>query len=356
MFFDVAVIGGGPAGAVVAAQLAKYGCKIALVDRSDSEFKIGETLPPSSRVLLHKLQLLDLLQDGSHLPCYGNQSAWGSSDLVNTDFIFDPHGAGWHLDRAQFDEQLRKEAERRGVRVFPRTRVVDVSRLEEKWVIPLGDEKQTVLKCDWMVDSTGRSRWLARRLKIKVSQYDSLIAVAAVFDTSGVHNDRDSRTLVESVPAGWWYTALLPGSRRIAVFFSDAGTSAAGFCGDQASFLRLLDETRHVKNRIAPNSPLLHGPLARPAESARLELLCGSNWLAVGDAAMSFDPLSSQGILSAIQSADAAAGALHRAMAGNRNALEEYSAGLHSEYDKYLRERERYYALEARWRDQPFWQ
>jgi flavin-dependent dehydrogenase len=325
-----------------------------LLDRSDAEFKIGETLPPSAQTLLRKLQLLDLIQNRCHIPCYGNQSAWGGSELADTDFIFDPHGSGWHLDRVLFDEQLRQEAKHCGVHVHARMRVLDVSRSDNTWRLKLDDGAKTIIRCKWLLDASGRSRWLARKLDTKVIRYDSLIAFAAVFDTQGTE-DVDSRTLVESVPTGWWYTALLPEFRRIAVFFTDAGAPGADRCRDRASFLHLLEETNHVKNRIARNSSVLRGPLARPAESARLEQFAGSNWLALGDAAMSFDPLSSQGILTAMRSAAAAANAIKRNEAGDVNALEEYSSLLRKEYGQYLRERDRYYAMETRWWDQPFW-
>ena len=98
--FDVGVIGGGPAGATAARLLAESGLRVFVVERSmGNNFRGGESLPPQANWLLGRLGLIAHLESGPHLPCYGNQSVWGSPEVVDTDFIFSPDGSGWHLDR-----------------------------------------------------------------------------------------------------------------------------------------------------------------------------------------------------------------------------------------------------------------
>jgi hypothetical protein len=55
--------------------------------------------------------------------------------------------------------------------------------------------------------------------------------------------------------------------------------------------------------RAGVNSLILEsGPFVVVANNSRLDRLAGEKWLAVGDAAMAFDPLSAQGISKALHS------------------------------------------------------
>jgi RNA polymerase sigma-70 factor (ECF subfamily) len=69
------------------------------------------------------------------------------------------------------------------------------------------------------------------------------------------------------------------------------------------------------------------------ADTGRLDVVCGNGWLAAGDAAVSFDPISSQGIMSAMQlgrmAAEAAVqGTLHGYAAAVDALYERYSASV----------------------------
>ena len=83
--------------------------------------------------------------------------------------------------------------------------------------------------------------------------------------------------------------------------------------------------------------------------SSRRRRLIGSGWSAVGDAAISFDPLSGYGLTNALSSAIA----LADAVAGDSMAA--YSAALERRFSAYLEQRAEFYALEPRWRERPFW-
>ena len=101
---------------------------------------------------------------------------------------------------------------------------------------------------------------------------------------------------------------------------------------------------------------LSESPTAHPAHSSRLTRACGPGWFAVGDAAASFDPLSSYGIGSALGTGFYAAQAIVSAWAGEATSLEAYRYLIDSRYPHYLdRLRERYQAV-SRWPDAPFWE
>jgi flavin-dependent dehydrogenase len=87
-----------------------------------------------------------------------------------------------------------------------------------------------------------------------------------------------------------------------------------------------------------------------------LERPAGKGWLAVGDAALSFDPLSSQGLLNGLFTGLAAAEAANRYLRGAAHALTEYLQVIRGIRDAYQRHLALWYAAETRWPEAPFWQ
>ena len=76
----------------------------------------------------------------------------------------------------------------------------------------------------------------------------------------------------------------------------------------------------------------------------------------MGDAACSFDPLSSLGLLNALYTGLAAAAATDRHLSGASDALPEYLLTLDYVYAAYQQHLIHWYAAETRWSDKPFWQ
>ena len=96
-------------------------------------------------------------------------------------------------------------------------------------------------------------------------------------------------------------------------------------------------------------------PHVTAAQSATLTPPTGDSWLAAGDAALSFDPLSSQGLFHALYTGLASAEAADRALSGDGSALSVYAASLAEIDAAYRRNLTACYGLERRWPDQEFW-
>jgi len=348
LIFDALVAGAGPAGAVAALVLARAGRRVLLVDDVPSgRRKIGESMPGAARPLLRDLGLLDLGEKGPHLPSYGNVSSWGSDELAAIDFIRDPHGPGWHLDRARFDADLRDMARRAGAETRA-AKVRSAAVLDDGWRVHLSDGET---RARWLVDATGRHAILARSLGARRQRDDSLVAVYAWAE----HADAslDSRTLVESTPDGWWYTARLPDDARVVVLHVD-GERASSILHTPGAWQDLLARAGHVRKLVA-GAVFEDAPQATEACGARLDAFAGERWLAVGDAALSFDPLSSQGILNALYTGMKAGEASHAALDGDLSRVEAYTARLEDIRQAYLRHHRGVYRMERRWLDRPFW-
>jgi flavin-dependent dehydrogenase len=96
--------------------------------------------------------------------------------------------------------------------------------------------------------------------------------------------------------------------------------------------------------------------VVRACRSRRLEPAAGEGWIAVGDAASTYDPLSSQGVMKALRSGVYGAYAVGDMLTSwDDTGLRRYRAFVESELDGYLATRSRYYAEEQRWPDRPFW-
>jgi flavin-dependent dehydrogenase len=87
----------------------------------------------------------------------------------------------------------------------------------------------------------------------------------------------------------------------------------------------------------------------------RLVQPVGAGWIAAGDAALAFDPLSSQGILTALYTGMRAAEAVVATHHGDRVALAHYAARIDAIAATYHQQLRQYYAIEQRWHDAPFW-
>jgi flavin-dependent dehydrogenase len=290
----------------------------------------GECLPPLANALLERLQL-SAPDPHHHLPCYGNESAWGQSEIRSSDFIFNPYGKGWHLDRNCFDQSLRAAARARGVEFVDRPHAAR-----------------------WVIDCTGRGSAVACKRGARLLGQDRLVAFAATacLETCA---DADSTTLTESVPDGWWYTARLSGRRRVITFHTDGDLTTCQSARDRRGFLGLLERTRHIRKRLSSYSIPEGFPVALPAGGRWLTQAYGEGWVAVGDAAQCYDPLSSQGLMHALEGGMRAAFAVHASLNGDDRHLRRYQTLLELERLRYERLRRQVYGLERRWTESTFW-
>jgi flavin-dependent dehydrogenase len=354
---DVAVMGAGTAGAVTALLLARAGCAVTLYERRavPPPFRIGEGLPPTIHPLLARLRLLDHVRGGPHAPAYANRSAWGSDAVRDDDFIRHRHGHGFHLDRVAFDATLLSLAERAGARVErPARLAARPARDGGIWRLRIeGDAGTREVAARFVVDATGRGAAFARAAGVRREAFDRLVAFSCVLPAPP--GPGDHATLTESFPQGWWYTAPLPGARRVVALLTDPDTPAARAARTADGFRSLLAATTYVRAAAGGAEPIV-GPAAAGANSSRLRQVHGDGWLAVGDAALAFDPLSSQGLLTAIYCAEKAAAAAYHTLRGGADALPRYAALLDGIFTGYLHGRGAAYAAERRWPHEPFWQ
>jgi flavin-dependent dehydrogenase len=353
---DVLILGGGPAGAVAALNLAPTRRVVLVERRGQSLPRIGEALPPAARRLLTDMGLFDDFTAQGHAPCYGNRSIWGQLNPAETDFLRDPDGHGWHLDRSRFDEWLRHTAVGRGAVLSMSTRLLAIERGDENWHVRIATPQgEQGVAAAFVIDAGGRAAPLARRIGAGRRVSDRLVCGWA--HGSAILIGRGAGlTAVEAVEDGWWYTAPVPDGRRVLAFLTDADLPAARIAHDSARLIECVDAAREIRAILAESEFVPIGGGFTAAHSSALEPCGGADWLAAGDASMSFDPLSSQGLLHACFTGLAAAEAADAWIAGDDDAVPRYLQLMNSIQQSYRRRFDRCYASETRWPSAPFWQ
>ncbi|MGH9931319.1 MAG: NAD(P)/FAD-dependent oxidoreductase, partial [Pyrinomonadaceae bacterium] len=209
---DVAVVGGGPSGAAAALALRRLGYSTVVIERSDYRgVRIGETLPPAVKPLLVSLGVWDQFVAQNHSLAFSIRSAWGGDNLYDNDFIFNPYGAGWHVDRVCFDEMLANCAEQAGAGLYRNARLLSCENCSAGWRIAFADDDgQHRFRAKFLVDATGRTSYVARKQGAKRITGDRLIGVFFFFSLNSRKSAIDVSTLIEAVEDGWWYSAGLP--------------------------------------------------------------------------------------------------------------------------------------------------
>ncbi len=359
--FDVIILGGGPAGTATALSLIQHhpALSIAIVEASQYDRpRIGETLVPIAQPLLQQLGVWERFTRDNHLATHGTCSAWGSDELADNEFIYHTHNRGWHLNRQTFDAMLAHEAAKRGIRLYTASILLGSHKAGDgQWRLTIRSKGETVsrLSATFVVDATGRRAVFARQQGARKVLLDQLVGVYVFFKLADEASLTDSTTLVEACEEGWWYSALLPDARIVAACMSDADIVKRHGLKIPARWFECMCKTRHLRGRLRQAEPLTR-PAVQAAYSHRLDHPVGEDWLAVGDAATTFDPLSSQGIFKALRSGLLASYAILDYFKGRRSGLERYRAALTQEYASYIETRRAYYGEERRWPHSPFWQ
>jgi flavin-dependent dehydrogenase len=361
---DVAIIGGGPAGVAAALSLRQLisTASIAIFDASRGDrWSPGEILPPGVMPILESLGCGSVLQKeferGAALESFGIQASWGGPQLTTNEFLYSLHGKGWRLDRARFDATLRGCAETTGVQVKRDTILLESHGEKGGWKLWFrGSGCRDECRARFVIDASGRSSRFAIQRGSRPICSDRLAGSFMLFEANkNDDKDRSRDTLIEAAEHGWWYSAEVPNDKVVVGWISDTDLIRKMRLKSCESWNELLAQSKHTRQHLS-GAVTKGTPMIFAAHSQILNTMSGRGWVAAGDAAMTFDPLSSQGITKALRSGKMASFVAADFLLRGAETHQRYEQLVRAEYAEYDKVKRGYYLEEQRWPSAEFWQ
>lgn len=292
---DVAVLGAGPAGATVANRLARMGYEVQLFETSAFPRRhVGESLHAQVLSLFDQLGVREEMHYAGFLRPRGALVLWAGERRLRTDVA-----NGFQVDRGRFDQILLKAAKIAGAKIAQPARVTHFTHPGAgSWCLTVMEGGASrFFNCRFVVDASGRNGCLpGRRLRIQ----PPTIALYAYWHDADISSDLGGdETLIEACNDQWYWAAPLPdGSVNATVFVDPTRCKMTGGFNVTDFYLRLLHDSTLL-------SGCLDGQMATPvracaATASHIENPIGQDWMKIGEAAFTLDPLSSQGVQNAI--------------------------------------------------------
>ncbi len=344
--YDVAIIGGGPAGSTAATLLARAGRRVVVFEREKfPRFHIGESLLPFSMQTFDRLGIREKF-DATFLPKYGGEimAACGSKGIkfYFKDGFRSERDRAYQVTRSEFDKLLLDNAGEKGAEIHEETEVKKIEFSDDRVRLELETVTNGPSICEarYLLDCSGRQTILGSRFKLK-KNYDHLqkFSIFAHYEKVDRLPGKDA-TLIRMVRGldRWFWMIPLTDSR-----------TSIGVVMDTKAYQKTKLPPEAALDQFLAEQPLMMERMTRaervsPVYSAgdysyRNRELFGDRWLMVGDAAGFIDPVFSSGVFLAMMSAEKAADTLDEVLrdASKRKPLfKKYANHLNRIMDIYL--------------------
>lgn len=360
--FDALVIGGGPAGTIASSILARRGKDVVVCERNVSfGRKTGDCLSAESANFLRRLSMGHALTGHTLTP--GISVAWGDERITDRNYLFEPFGEGYLLDRSLFDAALSKKCIDFGTNWLAGVTFLAAKYSNRLWLVTFKDQSGTkfTLVARSVIDAGGRASRFSLRSGGMKQEISQLVAIAGQFDYS--FDKKRGWSSIESVNDGWWYFSQLPNQACQAIKFTDI-SSLQRSKRDRESGVdfkkRFIEQVADIKSlrRMNLSGKSLKNLSVCDASSTRVIVPSDklTNWLPIGDAAMCFDPITTNGLSFAISSAYYGANAVLDMLKGETGANEAYMFTIHKHFEETIEATRNVYQREQRWPESRFWQ
>jgi flavin-dependent dehydrogenase len=318
--FDVAIVGGGPAGATVGTFLARRGRRVVLFEKArHPRFHIGESLLPQNLPILERLGVAEQVASiGVYKP---------GAELISPDhdarqwFRFGealrpaPDHA-YQVERAKFDEILLRNARESGVSVREDCAVTSADFDPDECRLTYEENGQSgTCRARFVIDASGRDGFLGRKIaeRRRNRSHNSAAMFAHFENVPASIWTRPGNILIFWFEHGWmWFIPLQSGLTSVgAVCMPDYLKTRRGSLED--FFLDTL--------RLCPKAwdGVRDARVASPVRGAgnysyKAERPFGDRYLLLGDAYAFVDPVFSSGVYIAMSSAEMAAASVDESL------------------------------------------
>jgi len=324
---DVAIIGGGPAGATVASLLKVHSPALDVVVLEGAKFPrdhVGESLLPTTCSILDEMGCWDKVEAERFPIKLGAFYRWGlTPDLIHFTFLQEPFqnrerpgkfegqrlSTTWQVDRSVFDTVLLDHAESQGCHVFQESLVTGVrtsgdaiTGLDVKSsAIPDG-----VVQAKHYVDASGVRGIIRKAFDVEVESPTNLRNIA-VWDywQDAEWEDRDGEgTFIRilSLEWGWlWFITIGETRTSVGLVTSADYYKQSGLSTEELYAKAIRDEPNIAK--LLANAKRENVLQADKDWSYLSSRLVGENWFLAGDCCGFADPILSAGITLAVSGA-----------------------------------------------------
>jgi flavin-dependent dehydrogenase len=342
--YDVAIIGGGPAGSTAAALLARAGRRVIVFEREKfPRFHIGESLLPFSMKAFTRLGLHEKFRRAGFIKKFGGEF-FSACSSEGTKFYFkDAYRSqtdhSYQVTRADFDKLLLDHAAESGAEVHESTGVKSVEFANEHVDLAITNGKS--IRARYVIDASGCNSVLGTKFNIKKT-YEHLKKLSIFAHYEGVWRpqgiDATLTVLVRGIDRWFWIIPLTTERTSIGVVL-DSETFRSSKQKPEDFLEHALLEQPVIMRRMRDARRVTRVHVAADF-SYRTTKLYGDHWLMAGDAAGFIDPIFSSGVFLAVFSGELAADALHEVLDQPRKArrlFPRYEKKVNRAMDVYLR-------------------
>ncbi len=375
--YDVAVLGGGPAGSTCAALLRKYNPGLSVFVAEKETFPrdhVGESQLPGCAQICAEMGCWEKVEAAGFPVKVGASYTWGKSDEV-WDFDFIPPDAltdqltrpgtfegvrrqtAFQVDRAKYDKILLDHAEELGCTVVQGSGVKEIHKDGDRITSVVLENGQRI-EARHYVDATGAAGVIRKAMGIKTHAPEALrnVAMWAYWRNAewalkiGVGG---TRVQVRSLPYGWiWFIPLGPDRTSIGLIVHADYYKECGLSKDE-----LYHKAIREQELVAPlieNAECEGEVFATKDWSFNAERLVGENWFLIGEAAGFADPILAAGMLNGHRSGQDCAATINEIEIGEVDAQwlrDRFDTKHRDNIEQYIRFAQFWYAANGRFTD-----
>ena len=316
-FFDVVIVGGGPAGSTAGTLLAKHGWNVAIFEREKfPRFKIGESLLPGSLRTFERMGVKEKIDRADVIVKYGGKiiSACGtrSNRFLFCDAFRCKYPTAYQVERSMFDQLLLDHAAEMGCRVSQGTNVTNPAFDQDGVTVRTGHK---TIRARFLIDCSGRNSLVGSRIRLR-QNYPHLRKFSLFAHFEGVDREPGiDGTLTQMIRGKDRWIWIIP---------ITAKKTSIGIVLDAQTFKRMRLEPEEAFNRILQENPKVIEQMSKARRvtevhatgdfSFRSKRFTGARWVLAGDAAGFIDPVWSSGVFIATLSGEKAADMLDRVL------------------------------------------